>query len=65
MRFFGAVTYDWHGERKHAVSSWPGVIISLDARWVAVGRIGRGTELVPWEAIRELSGWSPVAEEDR
>jgi hypothetical protein len=64
VRFRGAVTYEWQGQPKHAVSSWPDVVIGLYDEWVTVGRIGLGTELVPWESVRDLSGWS-VAEGDR
>ena len=64
MRLLGSVTYDWYGERQQAVTS-PDVRIVLDPRWVAVSRPMGGTQLVPWESVRELSGWAPVAEEDR
>ena len=64
MKLLGSITYDWRGEQKQAVTS-PDVRIVLDVRWVAVSRPTGGTELVPWESVRELSGWSPVTEEDR
>ena len=65
MRLLGSIAYEWRGQRKRAVSSFPAVVITLAPRWVAVGRIAGGTELVPWESVIDLSGWAPVASEDR
>ena len=67
MRLFGSVTYEWRGAVKHAVAApnTPDVRIRLEDRWVAVSRLGGGTELVAWDAIKELRAWAPVAPEDR
>ena len=58
VTLLGAVTYEWFGETKRAVASWPDVVITLEDRWVSVSRIGRGTELVAWSWVRTLSGSS-------
>ena len=47
MRLLGAITYDWHGTRRHAVSS--------DEAAIMVSSAGRDAELVDWRWIR--SGW--------
>lgn len=69
MRFFGTVTfteggktYEWSSreeppstaEHPHEVRD-DGVVILTCA----------GPELVPWESVRELSGWAAVPAEDR
>jgi hypothetical protein len=64
MKFAGAISFDWRGERKHAVTS-DDVLVELRDEWVAVSTLGRGTAIVAWEWVRELSGWSPIALEDR
>ena len=64
MRLFGSVTYDWNGRLEHAAAG-EDVIIRLEQPWLTVTSLGHGTKLVAWESVRELSGWSPIAEGDR
>lgn len=65
LRLFGSITYAWHGETRTATASAPDVrpptlIIALHDEWVTVSRAVGGTELVAWEDIIALSGWSPI-----
>jgi hypothetical protein len=69
MKLFGTVTFTEHG-KTYAWSSREEPPSTVEHPF-EVGDDGivittyRGPELVSWDAIEELRGWSPVAEEDR
>lgn len=72
VELFGTITYDWYcaeitvtAEPRAADVDIPTPYIMLGEHCVAVGHADGSVACVGWHFVRELSGWSPVATEQR
>jgi hypothetical protein len=63
VNFNGVIVFDWHGEIDEAVTG-PRTLVTLDDDCVAVERAPGGAQIVPWDWVLELRGWSPAAAEE-
>jgi hypothetical protein len=64
LRVFGVVVYERDGGR-WLYDTQRGGMILLGDEGVTMPSTRPGLDLVPWDAIRELRCWAPVAREDR